>query len=1056
MNTRETIDRGWYYVVEPQDGRLAPEVQRIVAEDGRVLSRRAHGFPGRFDLRDDSGQDLPVATWLRAAGAAGRALKEPGSLRIRLGPAGTAPRWDGDTLHLDGPWVAAQPIHHPVEALLAPMMGPGVGPPSPASPASAAAAALRPARRALFFESLMNTDMPHNDAEISQGVLHMISPLRAVGTEVVLANVKMAITGQERPVIGMASVAAAVARGGIDLVGITLLEGYWEGVVSLIAELRRLGCRAHVAVGGVMPTLSPEHVAAHLPDVSFVCRGAGEHFVPRLAALLGESERGPSTIDTPFSEAQVQALLQIDGLIAMDRPGRRLIAADCSRTVQVEDLDAIPLDLSHLQARHIQGGIELSTSRGCLHKCTFCSIIGRESFQARSADGIFQVLAAYQRRFAELYGEQIPGNAYRLHISDDDFACERDRVLAFFRHLPSTPFRLSSIQVSIADLCRREDGRLLPEPDTELLDAIRPDCFADHGLPLPARDYVADHRSRAWSSFLQIGIESYADAELVRLGKGYGLAHVRAIAEELDRRGLHFDGYFILSNGDTRADDLVDVLSEVARLKLRHPRHFHIRFPVVPRLVSYFPSASHRRRLRQGTTDRFELRDTARVPGHPELDYPFVQQDQPADPWVRAAVDAELFTDERLYLGALERLKVQWSERLAGLPPGAEFDAGERLLRRLDDLPRRLVFQALLQTRQARRDGRLPPEREAALLGTAEALLGPAEGWRRAFQRHSHEEIPRLVVIPTWQCELRCNYCWIPKQDGRVMDRRTMERSIDLLLATDRPAVQLQFFGGEALLEWELVQHALIHGSVQAKARGKQLSFILSSNGWSLDEDKLARLAQHPIRLELSLDGDPTTQRMFRPSRHVGEDSYQTGIAPRARAIQDSGIRHEVIMVVHPLHAHKLYDNFVHIADLGFRRIQINFTLGRLWSPTQQQAFAENLNRVGQELRRRQAAGDPLSLVNLENRPMPMRLNGEVTVDWDGTIYAGNAFLHETEHKERFRVGHLDDRGGFDRYWMDGPSNEHLLTYSYPPDVTANNLKTGAILTSFLRYMYEG
>mgnify|MGYP006961370515 FL=1 len=94
-------------------------------------------------------------------------------------------------------------------------------------------------------------------------------------------------------------------------------------------------------------------------------------------------------------------------------------------------------------------------------------------------------------------------------------------------------------------------------------------------------------------------------------------------------------------------------------------------------------------------------------------------------------------------------------------------------------------------------------------------------------------------------------------------------------------------------------------------------------------------------------------------------------------------------------------------------------------------------------------------LVNLENRPMPMRLNGEVTVDWDGTIYAGNAFLHETEHKDRFRVGHLDDRGGFDRYWMDGPSNDFLLQYSYPPDITANNLKTGAILTSFLRYMYE-
>ena len=49
-----------------------------------------------------------------------------------------------------------------------------------------------------------------------------------------------------------------------------------EGETRAIAF--RCGRRAHHA---------PEHVAAHLPDVSFVCRGAGEYFVPRLAAILG-------------------------------------------------------------------------------------------------------------------------------------------------------------------------------------------------------------------------------------------------------------------------------------------------------------------------------------------------------------------------------------------------------------------------------------------------------------------------------------------------------------------------------------------------------------------------------------------------------------------------------------------------------------------------------------------------------------------------------------------------------------------------------------------------
>ncbi|MGB0641549.1 MAG: hypothetical protein ACPGTU_19600, partial [Myxococcota bacterium] len=109
----------------------------------------------------------------------------------------------------------------------------------------------------------------------------------------------------------------------------------------------------------------------------------------------------------------------------------------------------------------------------------------------------------------------------------------------------------------------------------------------------------------------------------------------------------------------------------------------------------------------------------------------------------------------------------------------------------------------------------------------------------------------------------------------------------------------------------------------------------------------------------------------------------------------------------------------------------------------------------GQRLRDRWAKGDEVSLINLEGAPMPIRLNGEITVDWDGTIYGGNAFLHETEHKNKFVIGHLDDLGSFDRYWMDSPSNDYLLDWSYPPDITRNNLSVGAIFRSFHKWMHQ-
>jgi hypothetical protein len=1052
-------DQAWHWVVEPDGGKHAPAAAHRVAGDGRVLTRRPHGYAARLRVHDESGAGLHVATLLRAAAAAGRALEESGvllppaeggtagkrggdrPLRVTLGPAGTVAATHGDTLVLDGPAVAAAPSRHELEALVASLLGaarprrPAVAPPE---------VPWRPSR-ALFFESLMSSDLPHNDRELSQGVLHMVSSLRDTPVTPVFANVKMPIVGAERPMTGLDSLERALGGGPVQLVCITLLEGYFDGVTELCARLRQLGCRAHIAVGGVMPTLSPEHVAAHLPEVSFVCRGAGEYFVPRLARIVGDGG-----VDRPFDDAEVAALVAMDGLLAVDRAAGALYCGNPGRIVEVGELDAVELDLGHLEPRHLEGGIEISTARGCVHHCSFCTIIGRHAYTARSVDGIFALLERYERRFAELYGDAVPRNAYRVHISDDDFACDRERAVGFLRRLGPSPFRLSSVQVSIADLCAREGRALVPRVEPRFLEALRPELFADHGRPVPASDYVADHKSRNWSSYLQIGVETFSDAELVRLAKGYRLEHVRAVVADLAARGIHMDAYFIASNSDTRAEELYESLVELARLKLRHPRHFHVRYPIVPHLVSYFPSQTHKLKQRRGETHTLALRRLAQVPGHPELDYPFVDHDVPQDPWVACVVEADLLRDGGCYTAALARLRELWLERLRTLPAGPERERGERLVRLCDDAPRLLALELVGAERDAHRGD---DQRLAAAVAAAESVLGPRDRWLAKLKRHRHQEVPRLVVIPTWQCELRCRYCYIPKQDGRVMSRRTLERAVDMLLSSRRPRVMLQYFGGEALLEYELVQHGIEYGSAQARALGKDITFVLSTNGWSLDEDKLRWLARHPVKLELSLDGDPEVQNKFRPALLKGEDSYHNGIAPRTAAILRSGLRHDVIMVVHPQAAERLSKSFFHVAGLGFRRIQVNFALGPVWTVDQQRAFARELHAIGAELRRRAVAGAPVTMVNLENGPLPIRLNAEITVDFDGTVYGGNAFLHETEHKQKFVMGHLDDLAGFDRYWLDAPSNDELLAWSYPADVTRNNLAVGGIMTSFLRWM---
>lgn len=378
----------------------------------------------------------------------------------------------------------------------------------------------------------------------------------------------------------------------------------------------------------------------------------------------------------------------------------------------------------------------------------------------------------------------------------------------------------------------------------------------------------------------------------------------------------------------------------------------------------------------------------------------------------------------------------------------------ERLQRAVDDAPRRVLFDMLEQAWRGRAPG-WPSGAlsKAAAMETVTRELGEEGRWIKAFRQYTYSSVRRLVLIPTWQCELRCAYCFIPKQDGRVMSIETMDRAIDLLLSTEDEEVQLQFFGGEALLEYERVRHAIATAYERSTRIGKKISFILSSNGWSLDAEKLAWLRGYPVRMELSLDGTAETQRRFRPSRRRGEDSYEASIATNASAIQASGLEHWVIMVVHPTDVDAMPRNFVHIANLGFRRIQINNMLGRAWTRPQQESFARGLHQIGRFMLDEARAGRPVDLVNMGHSPVAMRLNGEVTVDWDGTIYGGNQFLHETEHKDLFVVGHLDDATNIDRYWIDATDNNFLLDWAYKPHITSNNVEVGKIMASFIRWM---
>lgn len=81
----------------------------------------------------------------------------------------------------------------------------------------------------------------------------------------------------------------------------------------------------------------------------------------------------------------------------------------------------------------------------------------------------------------------------------------------------------------------------------------------------------------------------------------------------------------------------------------------------------------------------------------------------------------------------------------------------------------------------------------------------------------------QLTLFLTHDCTLRCRYCYAGRKYAHAMSRETAERGMDIGLAeavrTER-GLDLSFFGGEPLLEWDLLQHCCNYLKQQAAEQG--------------------------------------------------------------------------------------------------------------------------------------------------------------------------------------------------------------------------------------------
>jgi uncharacterized protein len=188
--------------------------------------------------------------------------------------------------------------------------------------------------------------------------------------------------------------------------------------------------------------------------------------------------------------------------------------------------------------------------------------------------------------------------------------------------------------------------------------------------------------------------------------------------------------------------------------------------------------------------------------------------------------------------------------------------------------------------------------------------------------------VKALCLHVAHDCNLSCAYCFA--SDGHfggermLMGEEVGKKAIDFLMESSafRRHVEVDFFGGEPLLNMDVVKKVVAYGYEEAEKRDKIIKFTLTTNGLLLDGDNVQYLNDEKMSVVLSLDGRPEVHDRMRKTK--GKKGSYHIVAPKI--IDFVQRRNGENYYVRGTYTHFNPDfaaDAFHLADLGFKEISL-------------------------------------------------------------------------------------------------------------------------------------
>lgn len=194
--------------------------------------------------------------------------------------------------------------------------------------------------------------------------------------------------------------------------------------------------------------------------------------------------------------------------------------------------------------------------------------------------------------------------------------------------------------------------------------------------------------------------------------------------------------------------------------------------------------------------------------------------------------------------------------------------------------------------------------------------------------KNKSRAIKAMCLHVAHTCNLSCEYCFAAqgKYHGEraIMSFETGKQALEFLIENSgsQRNLEVDFFGGEPLMNWDVVKQLVAYARSREAETGKRFRFTLTTNGVLVDDDVIEFSNREMNNVVMSLDGRPEIHDALRKTSN-GKGSYDIIVPKFQKFAKARGDREYYVRGTYTHNNVEFTKDIIHMADLGFTELSM-------------------------------------------------------------------------------------------------------------------------------------